>query len=230
MDALTQGMSALPIHAPVTVATNVALAVECALLTSWIRTDRRPPGRRWAGFFGWMAVATGVGAVKHGVGPSGAAAAFTAALLVSNLASAIAVHRAQTATIVTHAGPGLRPTLSRLATLQLVGFAAWTSLFPGAAAAVVNAALGLIPVVACEARAAGRCRGSGALVAGFALAAVAALVYGVGGRLPGPLGATDAAHLVMLGAFFLLGLGADARLHARTGATRVGPATSRGTP
>lgn len=217
MEALLQGIAAARIHAPVTVATNLALALQCGVLAHRLGASRSRLGRLWTGFFGWMAVATAVGAVKHGLGASDAPRAYTTALVVSNLASGIAVHRGQLATAAAHAPPVARATLSTLASLQLACFATWTWLVPSAAAAVVNAALGLLPVVAAESRAAGPGDvAARTLVGGFGLASAAALVYGAGDRLPGPLEATDAAHLVMIGAFALLGVGAHARVAAPT--------------
>jgi hypothetical protein len=194
------------IRAPVTAATNLALAVQCVI---YFRSLRAGPGARsrlWGGFFSMMAIATLGGVLKHGFRPELSEAGLLLVLWVSNLTGGIATYYAQRATAVTHAPEHLKGRFDRLFQIQFLVFLAGNvALGPEMLLLVVNMAAGLLPVIGVEAMALRRgYPGSGWVVGGLSLSILTGAVF-VARLSIGPwLNHIHIAHLLMGVSFWLI--------------------------
>jgi len=136
------------IQAPVTVATNLLLAVQCARYWALLRKEPGRVSRLWALFFLGMAVATLAGAPKHGLRHVLGAAQLSLLLWVSAVGAGLAVFCAQGATILAHAGPARRAGLRHTCWAQLVlNGGASVTLGPRVGVVIANTAVGLSPVI-----------------------------------------------------------------------------------
>jgi hypothetical protein len=213
----------VPVAAPVSVGTNLVLAVECAWCFWCLR--RAPDARvgQWSLFFLAMAVATLAGAPKHGLREVLGPRALALVLWTSSLGSGLAVRWAQHATLPAWQG-GSRRGIQRVSDAQLLTYlAANVALGPLAGLFVVNTAVGLLPVTFVEAFGARRgVVGAADIAAGLGLGMVTALVY-VAGLSYGPwLTHVDIAHLLMGVSYYLIFRGARARVWPPILATRHG--------
>jgi hypothetical protein len=198
----------ITVRAPTNAATNLLLAIQCfAYWVSFCRRDSRR-SRRWAGFFGMMTVATLAGVFKHGARHLMGESVLAAVLAVSNVATGVAIHMAQEATIVSHASPRREIRLRLLIDVQLAVFLAVNVVFgPEIVFLIVNTAVGLLPVIAVEASQRGRTEGGGLVAAGLATSVLTGLVYVVG-LSPSPwFNHIDVAHLFMGVSFLVVARG-----------------------
>ena len=201
----------LSIRSPVTAGTNLLLSLQC--LAYFARRRRASSGRvrGWGAFFALMALATLAGVFKHGARHLMTEDVLILVLGVSNVASAVAVHLAQEATITSHAPQGRRKAIRLLADVQLAAFLAVNLVFgPEIVFLVVNTAVGLVPVIAVEASRREEVRGGGLVASGLAVSLLTGLVYGAGLSLGPWLNHVDLAHLLMGMSFFAVHRGVPA--------------------
>jgi len=210
METTSIGIGPLVVHAPVSAGTNLLLAVQCYLYHRRLRDHSEERTRLWAAFFAAMAVATLAGVFKHGLRHELTDGAFLGILWISSVAGGVSTWLAQRATIRSHAQgrPGER--LGRLVTVQLALFlCANVVIGPEMLLLVADTALGLLPVIAVEARASlhGR-REGGWVAAGLSVSIGTAAVY-VTKLSAGPwLNHIDIAHLLLGMSFALIARGA----------------------
>lgn len=206
MNAPKLELAGWTLNAPVTVATNLILAVQCALLArALLRGQRSLVTRYWGLFFLFMAVATLAGAAKHGYPADARDGMWRVVFLLSNTAAGISMACAGLATVETWVGnAALQRWLRRALGIQVVavgvGSLLWTSFAPTLAGTVVV----LGPVLAVEAVAAvhGR-RGSRAIAAGLMICALTGGLYVLETSVGPWLNHIDLGHLLM---FVSLGL------------------------
>ena len=194
------------IRAPVTAATNLALAVQCVIYFRRLRAGPGARSRLWGGFFSMMAIATLAGVLKHGFRPELSEAGLLLVLWVSNLTGGIATYYAQRGTAVTHAPEHLKRRFDRLFQIQFLVFLAGNvALGPEMLLLVVNMAAGLLPVIGVEAMALRRgYPGSGWVVGGLSLSILTGAVF-VAKLSIGPwLNHIHIAHLLMGVSFWLI--------------------------
>lgn len=227
MDATFVQLGGMTVSSPVTVGTNLLLAVECWLCHRRLRaggTDRRG---LWSLFFLTMAFATLAGAFKHGLGDAVRDGWPAVVPWASNLAAAAAVWLAQQAALAWGAGARPRSVLGRLATVQLVVFLMATlEAGPSMLLLVGHTAVGLMPVMVAEARAPVRAVGGAWISGGLMVSMASGLVYLGGLSLGRWLTEVDIAHGFMAVSFWLIFKGASgpaAQPQARTsgGVTRL---------
>ena len=194
------------IRAPVTAGTNLVLAVQCFLYFRSLRTGLGARSRLWSGFFLMMAIATFAGVFKHGFKHELSQTGLFLVLWVSSLATGMSVYFAQRATLVSHAPEHLERRLDRLLQAQLFLFlAANVALGPRVLLFIVNAAVGLLPVIGVEARA--FCRGhpgAGWIAGGLSFSIITGAVYAAGLSVGPWLNHIDIAHLLMGVSFWLM--------------------------
>ncbi len=194
------------IRAPVTAATNLALAVQCALYFRSLRAGLGARSRLWGGFFSMMAIATLAGVLKHGFQHELSETGLFLVLWVSSLTSGISTYYAQSATAVVHAPEHLERRFLRLFQIQLFLFLAGNvALGPQTLLLVVNAAVGLLPVIGVEAIALRRGHpGSGWIAGGLSLSILTGAVYVLGLSVGPWLNHIDIAHMLMGVSFWLI--------------------------
>lgn len=204
----------LTIRAPVTAGTNLALAVQCLLYYRFLRTGPSARSVQWSGFFMMMAVATLAGVVKHGFRHELAPSALLLMLWASNVAGGISTHFAQRATLVSHASEGITRRVSLLVDTQLVLFlTANIVMGPELPLLIVNTAVGLLPVIGAEARAARRGHAGSAWTAGGLSVSIGTGVVYIAELAVGPwLNHIDVAHLLMGLSFWMMLRGARPRV------------------
>lgn len=202
-------IAGLTVLAPVTVVTNLALGVQCALYYRRLRTEPDDRGRFWGLFFLAMSVATLAGALKHGLPHATPSAGYELVLWACALGSAASVYCAQRATLASRPAGGR--VWTALPALEACGFlAAGLAVGPEMWLVVVNTAVGLVPVLAVESRAAWRgSRASAWVAAGLGVSTGSALAY-VGHVSMGVwFNHVDLAHVLMGVSFLLLARGAS---------------------
>ena len=197
---------------PVSAGTNLLLCVQCALL---YRRRRRAPDERarlWGSFFLWMSIATLAGVPKHGFAHLLSDAGYATVLWISNGAGGLSTWFAQRATISSHVSPGRRRCLEGVVGAQLVVFLAGNALLgPAIFLLIAHTAIGLVPVIAAEARAARRGRaGAGWVAAGLSVSIGTGIVYVAGLSLGPWMGPVDIAHVLMGVSFALIAVGCPA--------------------
>ena len=194
------------IRAPVTAATNLALAVQCVIYFRRLRAGPRARSRLWGGFFSMMAIATLAGVLKHGFQHQLSETGLLLVLWISNITGGIATYYAQRATAVTHAPEHLKRRFDRLFQMQFFVFLAVNvALGPQILLLVVNMAAGLLPVMGVEVMALRRGHpGSGWVVAGLSLSILTGAVYLVELSVGPWLNQLDIAHLLMGVSFWLV--------------------------
>jgi hypothetical protein len=209
VDATWIDVLGVRIQSPVTAGTNLALALQCAYFRWRLGREVEPRLRLWAVFFLGMAVATLAGAPKHALRHLLSPIELTTVLWVSSLGSGLGVWAAQRATITTRAGPR-RAGLERASSLQLLAYVvANAALEPAMSVVIANTAVGLLPVIHAEARAARRGEPSGRWIAGgFGLSMITGLVYVAELSLGRWLSHVDIAHLLMCVSYYSIARGA----------------------
>jgi len=210
----------LTVLAPVTTGTNLLLGIQCALYWRRLRAAREEWSRLWALFFLCMSAATLAGVLKHGFPFPRPSAAHELVLWVSNLGSAASVYYAQRATRASRTTVERSGALTALPPFQVTAFiAACLVVGPEMWLVVVNTAVGLIPVLVAESRAAQRGSTSSAwIAAGLGVSMLPALVY-TGRFSVGPwFNHIDLAHVLMGLSFFLMLQGCGGR---ETGLVRL---------
>jgi len=187
------------VHHPTNVLTDLVLGVQCAVLARATLRSERDEAQTWAAFFVLMSVSTALGALKHALGPDALPLVRVPVLVSSGMAAAVATLLAQLATLEIHAPPRRRrQILGALARAQLALF---TLAFVYSDAFVlvgVDTALGLLPVLVAETRAAARGRpGAGPIAAGLGVSLLTGAVYAIG-LSPSPwFDRVDVAHVLM---------------------------------
>lgn len=186
------------IRSPVTAGTNFLLAVQCLVYFVVRRSRRSPRARGWGGFFALMSLATFAGVLKHGARHLLSELALITVLAVSNVASGAATYLAQEATIAAHAPQRLQARLRLLVDVQLALFLAVNVIFgPEILFLIVNTAVGLLPIIAVEARRHDVIEGGGLVAGGLALSLLTGLVYLVELSAGPWMNHIDIAHVVM---------------------------------
>lgn len=210
MDTTWIDVGGLIIRAPVTAGTNLLLAVQCSLYFRALRTAPSQRSRLWAGFFLAMAVATLAGVVKHGFRHELAPSSLLLVLWVSNLGAGLSTYFAQCATLdrLARVKP-LRKGDSIVRAQLLLFLAANVAFGPEILVLLANTAVGLLPVIGAEARAAHRGQADGAwIAAGLSLSIGTGVVY-VAELSAGPwLNHVDIAHLLLGVSFWMMLRGA----------------------
>lgn len=204
-------LGAVSIAAPATAGTNLLLAVQCFAYHHRLRERPRSRAQLWACFFASMSIATLAGALKHGLRYELGDLGFAGVLWVSNVAGGLATYYAQRATILSHLRGRARRRVHAFVRAQLVGFlTANLALGPEMLLLIADTALGLLPVIGVEARAALRGRREGTWIAtGFGISIGTAGVYLVRLSLEPWLNHIDIAHILLGASFFLIVRGAD---------------------
>ncbi len=198
---------------PITVLTNLLLAILCAFLCQRLYYAESPAtstlrNSYWARFFLFLAVATFAGAIKHGFHyyPG---ALYGCAILVSSLASGVAATFAQLATIETFVlRKNTRFSLRLVCYLQLSVFMVVGTIAGDFLIAAANSAMGLMPVLLANIIA---CRfayaGSGCIAAGLLLSFFTGLIYVLQLSIGPWFTHVDIAHIVMMASLALISYG-----------------------
>jgi hypothetical protein len=200
---------------PVTVLTNLLLAVLCAFLCQRLYRTKSPSpatlrNSYWARFFLFMAVATFAGAIKHGFHyyPG---ALYGCAVLLSSLASGVATTFAQLATIETFVlRENTRFSLRLICYLQLAVFMVVGTIADDFLIATVNSAMGLVPVLLASIVAwRFAYAGSGWIATGLLMSFFTGLVYVLQVSIGPWFNHVDIAHIVMMASLVLVSCGID---------------------
>jgi len=172
-DAFSLEIQGIVLLHPTTFLTNLLLALECWILALRLRRRRgmapspggplvsaawapANPGL-WAGFFSFVGVSAFLGAFKHGLPHYLEGVPLALTVSASNLAGGVAVFLAEVATIrVRTARWTLRPWLLRGAMGKLALFGAVVVVSRSFLWVILNAAAGLVPVMAAELQASRR--------------------------------------------------------------------------
>jgi hypothetical protein len=192
-------VAGIVVYHPTNVLTDLALAVQSALLARATLRSDRIEALTWAAFFVLTSVSTSFGAFKHALGPDALALVRVPVLVSSGMAAAVATLMAQLATLQIHAPPARRRrVLGTLARVQLALFALAFVYFDAFALVGVDTAVGLAPVLVAETKAAAGGRpGAGAIAAGLGVSLLAGAVYAAG-LSPGPwFDHVDVAHALV---------------------------------
>jgi hypothetical protein len=207
----------LSVRAPITVATNLALAVQCALYARGLRGADAERTVWWRRFFAAMAFATGAGVLKHGFPHVLSSMWYDAVLWVLGATGGAAVFCAQRATVATRASARARPWLERAAMAGAALFSiACIVNGPLISLLIAYNAVGLLPVLGAEIRTVWTTRGSWTGVAGGLLVSVLAGLVNALRVSPGlSLTHVDVAHVLMGLGFFLI--------HVEVAAARLAP-------
>ncbi len=153
MEATWIELGGYTVHSPVTVGTNLLLAIQCILYSRSLSEAPSARARYWKGFFWFMSVATLAGAVKHGFRPELGVGSVAVVLWVSSLATGLSTFFAQMATAVTHDPPRARRWML-IFSIQFATFVVGNVVFgPTMLLIIANTACGLLPVIVVEARA-----------------------------------------------------------------------------
>ncbi|MCH8958467.1 MAG: hypothetical protein IH835_03300 [Proteobacteria bacterium] len=198
---------------PVTVLSNLFLAVLCAFLCRQMYRAESPAAAiarnsYWARFFLFLAIATLAGAIKHGFHHY-PGVLYGSAVLVSCLASGVATTCAQLATVETFVlRKNTRFSLRLAIYLQLAVFMVIGTAADGFLVATANSAMGLIPVLLANivnwrfAYA-----GSGWIAAGLLLSFFTGLIYVFQVSIGPWFTHLDISHILMMVSLVLVGRG-----------------------
>ena len=204
MDTIWIDVWGVTIRSPVTTGTNLILALQCVYCALCLRGEAPERRAGWASFFAAMALAMLAGVPKHGLILEGGVRA--AVLWTSNLASGAAVYFAQRATIASRTHPSARRSLERVVGAQAALFlAANVALGPEMLLLIAHSAVGLIPVIVCEALARRRGDAHGGWVAsGLMVSLLTGLVYVFEVSVGRWFNHIDLAHALMGVSFYLI--------------------------
>jgi hypothetical protein len=222
----------LTIRAPVTAGTNLALAVQCALYFhslrlrsvgfpslgfSSLRAGGEARARLWGGFFLMMAFATFAGMFKHAFQHEMSETARGLLLWISNVGGGVSTYFAQRASLVFHAPVHVERRLEWLLRVQLILFLGSNIVLgPLLILLIVNSAVGLLPVIGVEAKAAHLGHpGSSWIAGGLSVSILTAGVYIVGLSIGPWLNHIDIAHFMMGASFWMMMRGCPMRLGIR---------------
>lgn len=205
MDAMTLTLSGVVVRAPVTVGTNLLIGAECAVCATLLRRAVTPH-HLWRAFFVTMGIAAALGAVKHGVGASDAPRLHGVVQVGSNLAGGFAVAFAQWATLRGLGPARRRRRLERAVAWQLGLLVGAVAVLGSVVVTIVNAAVGLLPVLAVERRLARMgSRSARRISTGLAVVLLSGIAYALPIPTPVWMDGTDVAHvLIMTGLAFIL--------------------------
>ena len=198
---------------PVTVLTNLILAVLCGFLCRRLYRTETPAAATarnsyWARFFLFLAIATLAGAIKHGF-HNYPGVLYGSAVLVSILASGVATTFAQLATVETFVlRKNTRFSLRLAIYLQLAVFMVIGTTADGFLVAITNSAMGLIPVLLANIVAwRFAYAGSGWIAAGLLLSFFTGLIYVLQVSITPWLTHVDISHIVMMVSLVLISIG-----------------------
>jgi hypothetical protein len=216
MDTTWIEIGGLTIRAPVTAGTNLALAVQCSLYFRSLRLRSAGFGglsaggeareRLWSGFFLMMAFATFAGMFKHAFQHEMSETARWLVLWISNLGGGISTYYAQRASLVFHAPVHVERRVEWLLRVQLILFLGSNIVLgPLLMLLIVNSAVGLLPVIGVEAKAAHRGHpGSGWIAGGLSVSILTAGAYLIGLSVGPWLNHIDIAHFMMGASFWMM--------------------------
>ena len=198
---------------PVTVLTNLILAVLCGFLCRRLYRTETPAAATarnsyWARFFLFLAIATLAGAIKHGF-HNYPGVLYGSAVLVSILASGVATTFAQLATVETFVlRKDTRFSLRLAIYLQLAVFIVAGTTADGFLVATANSAIGLISVLLANIVAwRFAYAGSGWIAAGLLLSFFTGLIYVLQVSITPWLTHVDISHIVMMVSLVLISIG-----------------------
>lgn len=196
MEAVQIEILGVVVRHPWSVATNVALAVECFWLGALTLRGRAPQPRLRGAFFLALGVGAAFGAPKHGfpLMPGHEWVRFA-----SNVGLGVAVTFAQLAAIRARVpSRGTARVLERLALVQLTVFLAVTAFTRDFAVVAVHMSVGMIPLLAAATRAAARgCRASGWIAVGLAVAMAGGVAYALRVGVSPWFNHVDVAHVLL---------------------------------
>jgi hypothetical protein len=197
---------------PMNAATNVLLAVQCALYALLLRRHRHAGANEWAAFMLLMSVATGAGSIKHGFGYPLAHQAYDVVLAISNVAGGLSTYFAQLATIRRRA-PERAALLQAAAYAQVMAFLTANLVAgPELLLLIANSVVGLVPIIVIEGRATPGSRpGSRTIALGLLVASFAGIFYGADVSLGPWFNHIDLAHAVMAVSFRAIASGVTPR-------------------